>query len=343
MASLRQLYKEKYSIPSLDLADAGETNRLHLLLVCPLFFFFGIGDLVVVFVFHMHHLHDYILSIVYFGFFAVWSAVMYFYCRWAKNVSREKSYIKKTIPVYMLFYLGMSAAVYNFYILDQPFNGVIVYCLSGFIAILAFTFSPIFFFIAIMTGLVFLIPGVYANFGVTGLLDTILTAVIMHCFSLYRRYTDKRLLLAMKKQKQNLEAKTFGNFTLLYEGNVVRFSRSKSEELMAYLIYKKGTSVKSKELISILWDDDADSSRYGSSLRNLILDVKHTLNELEIQNFFITEYNSFRINPEFIKCDYYDFLAGDSRAIRSFAGEFMSQYSWAEEVIDFLERKTLRA
>ena len=29
-------------------------------------------------------------------------------------------------------------------------------------------------------------------------------------------------------------------------------------------------------------------------------------------------------------CDYYQFLDGETSAISSFVGEFMSQYSWAE-------------
>ena len=92
----------------------------------------------------------------------------------------------------------------------------------------------------------------------------------------------------------------------------------------------------------MLWGDHADSSRYGSNFRNLIVDIKHTMNELEIQDFFIAEYNNFRINPEVIKCDYYDFLEGDPTALKSFAGEFMSQYSWSEEVVGFLEQKALK-
>ena len=91
----------------------------------------------------------------------------------------------------------------------------------------------------------------------------------------------------------------------------------------------------------MLWGDNADSVRYGANLRNLIVDIKHSLSELEIQQFFIAEYNNFRINPDVIKCDYYDFLAGDSQAKKNFAGEFMSQYSWAEDVTGFLERKVL--
>ena len=44
----------------------------------------------------------------------------------------------------------------------------------------------------------------------------------------------------------------------------------------------------------------------------------------------------------FVLSDYYDFLEGDKAAIRSFSGEFMSQYSWAEEATSFLEQKALK-
>ena len=111
---------------------------------------------------------------------------------------------------------------------------------------------------------------------------------------------------------------------------------------MAYLIYKNGSSVKTKELISVLYGSGADSSRYGASLRNLIVDIKHTFSELEIQNFFVTEYNNFRINPEVVNCDYYDFLAGDKMALKSFAGEFMNQFKWAEETTAFLKQKLIK-
>ena len=37
------------------------------------------------------------------------------------------------------------------------------------------------------------------------------------------------------------------------------------------------------------------------------------------------------IVPAKIKCDYYDFLEGQPTAINAFMGEYMLQYSWAEE------------
>jgi two-component SAPR family response regulator len=186
-------------------------------------------------------------------------------------------------------------------------------------------------------------PVIIEAFGRTGLLNVILTGILMCCLSLYKRRTEKKIIMLLKKQKQNLEAKTFGNFTLLFNNTVIKFTRSKSEELLAYLIYKNGSSVKTKELISVLWGGGgyANSSRYGSSLRNLIVDIKHTLAEQQIQDFFIADYNNFRINPEALQCDYYDFLHGSKEAAREFNGEFMNKYSWAEEAAGFIERKIL--
>jgi len=335
-------YKQRYSIPYIDLADAAESNRLILLFITPLLFLFGFLDLIAIFIIHHADLINHISSIIYFSFFTVLSIFIFFYCRSLKDINRNKAYVLKTIPCYILLFSAFGTAIYNFYILQQPFNGFILYCLTGFITLCVFSFSPIIFFIGLTIGMLFLGPGVYQNFGPSGLADSILSALLMFFLSLYKRHAEKKHILFLKKQKQNLEAKTFGNFTLIYENKVIKFSRKKSEELLGYLIYKKGSSVKTKELISVLYGEYADSARYGSSLRNLIVDIKHTLNELEIQNFFIAEYNNFRINPEVIKCDYYDFLSGESNAIHDFAGEFMSQFSWAEDIAGFLSMKALK-
>ena len=341
--NLIEKYRERYYIQKLDLADSAESNRLILLLISPLLFIFGVADIAVVFIVHSDNISEHVVSLVYYGVFTLISLYSFIASRKNKDVPREKAYIYKTIPVYMIFHTGLCMAVYNFYILDQPFNGFVTYCLSGFISLCVFSFSPFPFLAGLVIAMCFLAPGIYENFGVTGLMDAVLCPILMFCLSLYKRGIEKKHIMFLNKQKKSLEAKAFGNFTLMYEGKVVKFSRTKSNELLGYLVYKRGSSVRTKELISVLWGDSADSARYGSNLRNLIVDIKHTLNELQIQNFFIAEYNNFRINPEVIKCDYYDFLAGDPNAVSSFAGEFMCQFSWAEEIAGFLESKAKRA
>ena len=333
------VYKELYHISPIDLADPSETNRIHSNYVSIAFFIFGITGLAGLFIKYHSNIQDHLHSIIYFSLFSVISIFAFLHSICVKNVARERAYIVKNISFYLLFFCGIFSSLYNFLILNQYYNGVLSLFLVFIIALSSFYISTIIFFIAAIGGLGPMLPDIFTNFGLTGLLDTILITFIFIFLAHYKRSTEKKLILKLKKQKKNLFAKTFGNFTFLYENKVVKFQRSKSIELIAYLIYKNGSSVQTKELLTVLYGEHADSSRYGASLRNLISDIKHTLSDLEIRNFFITEYNNFRINPEVVHCDYYDFLAGDSSAQKAFAGEFMNQYSWAEAELAFLERK----
>ena len=97
--NLIDLYKQKYYIKPEDLADQAETNRLHILFVCPFLFVFGVGDLIVIFSMHLHNLRDYLSSIIYFSIFTIASAVAYIFSRLVKNVDRKKAYILKTFPI----------------------------------------------------------------------------------------------------------------------------------------------------------------------------------------------------------------------------------------------------
>ena len=335
-------YRNRYYISPSDLADSGETNRLHLIFISPFLFAFGLFNLLMSLLLnHKSNLYESSFTYVYFGIYILVSSFLYFYSIAVKNVSREKSYVIKTIPFYIgyLSFLGIGA--FNFF-MTQPFNGVIIFNLTSVIAVCVFSFSPIIFLFGLLADLGIMASGIYENFGISGLLNFITTTILLFCLSLYKRRSEKKIIMLLKKQKQSLEAKTFGNFTLLYDNRIIKFSRTKSNELLAYLIYKNGSSVKTKELIAVLYGAEADSSRYGANLRNLIVDIKRSLSELEIQNFFIAEYNNFRINPEVIKCDYFDFISGDKQAIKSFTGAFMSQYKWAEDVTVFMKYKVLK-
>lgn len=339
---LIEKYQRRYVIPYLDLADVGESNRIVIHITGILLFLFGLITLSCSLIMHHAELLEYKITLIYFVIFIIIGAYGFLATRQKKSIERSKEYVRKTIPFYIVMYASFGAGLYNFYFLGQPFNGFLIFCLTAFVALCTCSFSPILFLIGLTISIALMTPGLYHNFMAKGLTDAIGTALLMFWLSLLKRRTEKKHIQFLKKQRQNLEAKTFGNFTLIYENKVVKFSRTKSDELLGYLIYKKGSSVKTKELISVLYGERADSARYGSSLRNLIVDIKHTLGELQIQNFFIAEYNNFRINPEVIKCDYYDFLAGDPSAIKSFAGEFMGQFSWAEEAAAFLEQKALK-
>lgn len=52
---------------------------------------------------------------------------------------------------------------------------------------------------------------------------------------------------------QPLRVQAFGNFEVFYKGQPVHFSRSRTKELFAYLIDRRGAGSTMGELISILW------------------------------------------------------------------------------------------
>lgn len=342
MKSFNALLRDFCHIPLLDLADAAETNRYR----NSIWSFYCVALLIVLFPANFFVFrNDFAAGLVHFGYFGisfVVSLISLIISITLKNARREKAWLIKNIPVYFVYTWGMASSAYVFYLTDHPFNGVLNFFTATVIMLTVFQLALTAFSAMTLCGMLALLPGVYKAFGFSCAVFFVFLSLFLVFLSFYKRRIEKLYFSLLMSQKKLLEARTFGNFTLLYESKVVKFSRTKSTELIAYLVYKNGSSANTKELISVLYGDFADSERYGSSLRSLVSDVKHSLANLGIQNFFIAEYNNFRVNPETVRCDYYDFLSDDAAAIKRFAGEFMSQYSWAEAGAAFLEQKALK-
>lgn len=131
-------------------------------------------------------------------------------------------------------------------------------------------------------------------------------------------------------QLLRLEVKCFGNFDVFYHGEAVKFSRSRSKELFAYLIYRAGASCTMKEIAAILFEDTAYDSRIKNQIETFKADMIKTLRETLGEEIIQKGHNQIAVLPHRIDCDYYRFLNGDITAVNQFTGEFMAQYSWAE-------------
>ena len=341
MEKLKELYRKYYYISPLDQADSAESNRL-LNLNWSRFFIFAVSVfLISKLTMYRGSYYEHRFEFFYLVIALPLMLISFILSIATKNVSREKAYIFKTLPFYVIYlWCGISGPIMLFYLQENHYNGLFLFYCATNIVLCTFTVSRV-TFLVIFASCSVIFPGVYRFFGLGGTFNFAIATLIMLGIAFISRRKLKQHLAMIKKQKNSLEARTFGNFTLLYENKAVKFSRSKTMELIAYLVLKNGSSANTKELLCALYGDYADSARYGASLRSLISDAKHVFADMEIQNFFTAEYNNFRINPEAVKCDYYDFLSGDSKAIKAYAGEFMSQYSWAEGTAAFLERKAL--
>ena len=131
------------------------------------------------------------------------------------------------------------------------------------------------------------------------------------------------------KPKNKIQAKCFGNFELFHEGEPIKFKRSKSKELLAYLIDREGSAISVNELNAVLWEED-----HSSYLRNLISDIQQTLKSIGCEDVFVKRHNECYVDITKIDCDAYDFKNDDPEAIRAFRGQYMFQYPWAVFVDD---------
>jgi two-component SAPR family response regulator len=125
-------------------------------------------------------------------------------------------------------------------------------------------------------------------------------------------------------------AQSFGNFEVYSYGVPLKFSYSKTKELLAYLIDRNGAFVTNNELCAVLWEDKQDSSNLKSYLRKLISDLTMVLNKADADNIILKHRGSIAIVPEKITCDYYEFRKYDPQYVNAYFGQYMAQYSWAE-------------
>lgn len=138
----------------------------------------------------------------------------------------------------------------------------------------------------------------------------------------------------VKEEVPGLSAKCFGTFELFFDEQPIKFRYSKTKELLAYLICRKGAFCSNGEIMACLWEDKEDTPSLFSNLRNLISDMNSTLRGFGCEEAVIKRRGNVAIDTSKISCDYYKWLAGDIDAINSYNGEFMKSYEWAEFSLD---------
>lgn len=131
------------------------------------------------------------------------------------------------------------------------------------------------------------------------------------------------------KNTYDVYVKTFGNFDVYAKGDSIVFKRTRSKELLAYLIDRKGAGVTKKEIASILFPNQEYDRRVEDYINKIYREMTRSLNEAGIGDIVVKKRNYYAINPDKVKCDRYDFEKGKSSAIKAYMGEYMLQYSWA--------------
>ena len=141
----------------------------------------------------------------------------------------------------------------------------------------------------------------------------------------------------VKKELQNLrrpirdpkriKIRAFGNFEVYLDGNPINFKYSKTKEMLAYLVDRKGALCTNGEIIATLFEDDDGHDAYLRSLRKDLADI---LEAAGCGQILTQQRGRLGIVAELVDCDYFNWCNGMRSAGNAFHGEYMTQYSWGE-------------
>jgi two-component SAPR family response regulator len=134
--------------------------------------------------------------------------------------------------------------------------------------------------------------------------------------------------------RKRMRVQAFGNFEAYIDGKPIAFRYSKTKEVLAYLIDRKGALCTLSELQAIIFEDDGGHESYMKSLRR---DLLETLEAADCGNVIVQQRGKLGIVPENLECDYYDWCDGKRMGIL-WHGEYMVQYSWGEYTAGILDR-----
>lgn len=143
----------------------------------------------------------------------------------------------------------------------------------------------------------------------------------------------EHLLFPTEEKHGQIFIRTFGSFEVFINGEIVHFNRSKSKEMLAYLVDRRGSSVSRKEIFAVLFGDDAYDHGKQAYLTNIIRDLQQSLEAANIEKIMVRKYNTYAVNPKMFACDLYEYDRGDIASLNQFHGEYMVQYSWSEDTL----------
>ena len=112
------------------------------------------------------------------------------------------------------------------------------------------------------------------------------------------------------------------------------FKRLKTKELFAFLVDRNGAGMTAKQICAVLFQDDTDDTKNLVYLRQLVMDLKKTLKAVGAESVLCHETPCYRVDTSLIKCDYISYLETGKP---EFYGEYMTQYSWAEQTCAMLQ------
>ncbi len=191
--------------------------------------------------------------------------------------------------------------------------------------------------IIFITGHIEYMPDAFALYASDYIMKPVTEQAVVRALSHLRHSTEQQW------ESHTLRVQCFGSFEVFHGSTPLKFSRQKCKELLAYLVDRQGAVCSNDMIIGNLWPDESPSETRKSMVRTIITELAKTLRQADAEEVLIRMQGGVSVNVHQIDCDYYRFLNGEPLAMRAFHGEYMTQYSFAEETRAALQQQFMNS
>lgn len=150
----------------------------------------------------------------------------------------------------------------------------------------------------------------------------------------YSREDIKRELekaaLVRSIPKKKVMIRTIPNFSVMVDGNVLALGASKPKELLALLVDRADAGITSGDAIACLWPDRPADESTQTLYRVTFHRLMEILKSAGVDYIIGSNGRKKFIISEQIECDLYRILDGFMDGLRNYGGDYMAEYSWAE-------------
>lgn len=130
---------------------------------------------------------------------------------------------------------------------------------------------------------------------------------------------------------QRVVIQTIPTLAVTVDGVPLHLPGTKTRELFALMIDRGDRGITAGEGIAYLWPDRPSDASAQSLFRMTYKRLADMLEEAGIGNIIESRENRRYLKANQVDCDLYRILSGDRQAAQKYDGEYMREYSWAED------------